>query len=108
MAQFAHRHARLLNRRHDLGQHVAHPFDNPEIVRADPGAHPGEERGPFRFAQQGHFEGAVRTHGASRRWRKYLPNGYAHSSLIEQSGRSCLDLVPRPFERPRQRQLAAR
>ena len=76
--------ALLLNRGHDLGQHVAHRFDHAIIVRADPGAHPGEERGAFRFAQQGRFERARRTHGASRRRRKCFPNGYAHSSLMEQ------------------------
>ena len=82
--QFSHRHALLFNRRHDLRQHVAHRFDQAIIVRTDPGAHPGEKRDALRFAQQGGLERARRTHGASRRWRKCFPRGYAHSSLIEQ------------------------
>ena len=62
---------------------AAAPCGLPELLRTDSGAHPGEERGPCRFAQQGRSEGTSRIHGAMRRWRKWFINGYAHRSSSE-------------------------
>ena len=84
MLEFPQRRGILLKQREHLRQRVAHPFDYAVIVWTDARTHPAQEGLALRLVQGDRFETLGLIHGASSLWRKCFPNGYAHSSLIEQ------------------------
>ena len=58
-----------------FGQRVAHPFDEPVILRADPRAHPFQERRPLGFRQGQLREMRGDAHGPTPRRRGFGPAG---------------------------------